>query len=397
MSTRSIQVIVCLQSGLNFCHLTILIIRFLTTALVQTPDSAGIHPHSASEHSAASPSDSPQVQAQICLQKEEQLEGLSPSKKTIQSPTVLQVKVASPDKMLQNGEDSKSSDKSLAFGSPVLQSIHGEGCPEDYPSSASFEHHLQDHDTFSILTCSSLMQPRVGVWGGGGGGGGSGVGVGHPPPPPFPSPGPATNMRSRSSSRRGSFSTTIAPEDLSEHCLEVAGASLNDSSTDLQNLAHMLSTPLASAGADTLALTPDLPQEERDKRASERERCIALLKEQLTDQPVPPADDNHGLTEVRTCSNIFEVPPAATPVERSTQGVHDEDVVDHDTNLYDSLPLVRSGEDEGPVVCDVRICSDLRGICMSECVDEYACVYVCVLSMHAHAVLLPVRPCMRTR
>ena len=214
------------------------------------------------------------------------------------------------------------------------------------PEQMAFELNTNDQDLFPIITCSSLMTPRAGVWGGGGGGGGSGVGVGHPPPPPFPSP------IHRSISR-------ASPTDLRTH-------SRADSrgSTDLQNGAHMFITPPASAGSDTLVLTPDLPKEEREKRASARERCIALLKEQLSDQV--PADGTHRL-EVLTCSKLFEAPPAATPAERSTQGVHDEHVEGYEINLYHSVPSVRSDAEEAPSVRDVRITSEARGICMYTC------------------------------
>jgi hypothetical protein len=127
----------------------------------------------------------------------------------------------------------------------------------------------------------------------------------------------------------------------------------------------MLIAPPASAGSDTLVLTPDLPKEEREKRTSERERCIALLKEQLSEQT--PADCAHRLAEVLSCSKLFEAPPAATPAERSTQGVHDEHVEGYEINLYHSVPSVRSDAEEAPSVRDVRITSEARGICMYTC------------------------------
>jgi hypothetical protein len=269
-------------------------------------------------------------------------------------------KTEDPATML-NGKDNTFNGKSLSF--------------ESSDEAAAFELNTNDQDLFPIITCSSLMTPRAGVWGGGGGGGGSGVGVGHPPPPPFPSP------IHRSISR-------ASPTDLRTH-------SRADSrgSTDLQNGAHMFITPPASAGSDTLVLTPDLPKEEREKRASARERCIALLKEQLSDQT--PVDGTHRL-EVLTCSKLFEAPPAATPAERSTRGVHDEHVEDYKIDFYHSLPSVRSDAEEAPSVRDVKITSEARGICMYTC-TMLTCMYVRVylLCIHTYTVFFVCMPCTR--
>jgi hypothetical protein len=241
------------------------------------------------------------------------------------------------------------------------------------PEQMAFELNTNDQDLFPIITCSSLMTPRAGVWGGGGGGGGSGVGVGHPPPPPFPSPrdgrrGSIHRTISRASptpniSRDSSTPRRLDPPQLTD--LRTHSRADSRGSTDLQNGAHMLIAPPASAGSDTLVLTPDLPKEEREKRTSERERCIALLKEQLSEQT--PADCAHRLAEVLSCSKLFEAPPAATPAERSTQGVHDEHVEGYEINLYHSVPSVRSDAEEAPSVRDVRITSEARGICMYTC------------------------------